>query len=221
MPRKRPQMTRRPRPVQDERIPRLVKTEIERLLRLAESKGKMDWETSCRLRLGEMCDTDHYLTGYVNAVVDCYGIRVDDLLADVREPDGSPVLKRKRSPQSDQIADALGLGAKAGISWWTQASDEMLDAWGNFLRSARPNITEKCLPAPVEEEIAALVTSGKMPDDPEVVAAFRKGWLHSILWAFPEELPTPRPAQQRARNRQVTTSRGVNIVYRRRPGPSG
>lgn len=110
------QMIRRPSPTQDEpSVPALVKNEIERLLLLAESGGKIDWETSCRLRLGELVNTEHYLTGYITAVCDCLGVRVDDLLGDIREPDGSSVLKRARSLRSDRIADALGQGSKAGI----------------------------------------------------------------------------------------------------------
>jgi hypothetical protein len=214
------QMTSRPRPTDSAQsqptIPPLVAQEIERLLLLAESKGKIDWETSCRLRLPEVVNPDHYLTGYVTAVCDCLGVRVDDLLGVVREPGGSPVMKRERSLRSDQLADALGMGARAGIAWWSSTPEETVDAWETFFRSARPKLTERCLPAPVEADIDAMVASGKLPNYPEAIAAFRRGWLHSILWAFPEDLQNQRPARQRPRTR-VVTARGVEII-RRRPG---
>jgi hypothetical protein len=198
MPRKQTQMTRRPQPApaapEQPAVPVRVKQEIERLLRVAESDGGIDWETSCRLRLGEMVEPCHYLTGYLAAVCDCLGVRVDDLLGVVREPDGSPVMKRERSLRSDQLADALGMGARAGIAWWCQTPLDVIGAWEALYRVSVPSVRERCLPIGVEDEIATLVADGNLPNDPEAIGNYRKGWLHSILWEFPQD-SSPRPSK--------------------------
>ena len=175
-------------------VPRQILDEIQSLFKRSYLASEIAWETVARMRIGDIMEPQYYCLGYLMGVCDSLGARVDDVLERVHLPDGSPVLCRERSPRADLLADWLANGAIAGVASLDKTPSETILAWRRFYGTDAPGITREHLPDVVEDDIASAVAGGKIPNDPGILAEYRRGWLFSLLGEMPDPLPA-RPAR--------------------------
>jgi hypothetical protein len=167
----------------------------------AEFNSGLDWLLVLHLKQDQELGSEAaYAAGVTHGVSAAMGLPVDVVAAQAHLGDDSPVLRRPLASERErQIAVAHAEGVRAPTrrfsvyageddeAWWRQR-----DAYRAFVSASRAAgiPVERLLPA-AEADMKSLIADGSLMDDPDILAAYRRGWIDRTCGVWACTPPSP------------------------------
>ncbi|WP_437972254.1 hypothetical protein WMF04_24465 [Sorangium sp. So ce260] len=172
-----------------EAVREVVRPIIERL-------PPMNWEMTIKRGDAQPYSTSadvFHVIGVVNGASLALDVRVEDILKDLRQGDGTPVITRPRGPHEDMLADHEAKGSRHYLlhsyprereAGWEKCIRSELNEYKRVYEAAVrvANVKLDKLPRFWEEDdLPDAIEEYELVNDPEALAAFRRGWIDALF----------------------------------------